>query len=621
MKLIVYFKDHRKVIFFLLVLIITLSTSLRINTKLTDIFIQAKQFQFFFSASILLLLSGLVLFVEKQKFRLKLNYIDYFVFAFLAYNLFLILFSESVSFSNKFFVLTLLSILYYLVKSFLENSENLRKFINALLLIIMVFAIIHLLWGLSQILGLIPLIGTTFRVEGAFGNPGPYSNFLIPSIVLSISHLFFAKHKGRLELLIRYLCFATILLAIIVLPFTHARTAWLTIILFTIIVIFRWGKTKLSWFKNIRKGIYHSILAISFLAFLGLVFILYSYKKDSADGRMIIWGRSLEIIKDNPVTGVGINKFTYHYNNYQAEYFKKHPQSNYLDLADNATYAFNDFLQIAIETGILGLVIFLFPIGWLLKKEFLGGNIGNHPAIVYYLALLSILFSGLFSYPLQSIPTQIVFYLLLAILSFQVKSITVIPQKGYFNRAVGIVLIVLAVLFSLYQKRTYVAHKKWKEVSTKVKSTNNPDDLKDYENLYPALQNNSFFLFNYGSELYQRGNYDKSVEVLEQAENKLSGSDYFTYLGAAYSEIGEWEDAERALLQACYTTPIRQYPKYMLVYVYLNTRRIPEAVKMAREVLDMKEKVKSKTTDEIEIDLIRIIREYEKEKANSQDYE
>ena len=62
---------------------------------------------------------------------------------------------------------------------------------------------------------------------------------------------------------------------------------------------------------------------------------LYHYKKDSADGRLLIWQCTWELIKESPWTGHGPGGFQAHYMEAQADYFRQHPDSPYARLADD----------------------------------------------------------------------------------------------------------------------------------------------------------------------------------------------------------------------------------------------------------------------------------------------
>lgn len=78
--------------------------------------------------------------------------------------------------------------------------------------------------------------------------------------------------------------------------------------------------------------------------------------EDSGSGRILVWKRSIQLISDNPL-GYGLNNFTSAY-------------GRYVDTIDEHTEwasqawktAHNSFLLIAVELGVLGLLIFLFLI-------------------------------------------------------------------------------------------------------------------------------------------------------------------------------------------------------------------------------------------------------------------
>ena len=72
--------------------------------------------------------------------------------------------------------------------------------------------------------------------------------------------------------------------------------------------------------------------------------------------RVGVWKESIEMIKNKPFLGYGINTFA---NEFQK--FRKIPSAN-------PTYAHNCYIQIAAETGLLGLICFLWIIISMFKK-------------------------------------------------------------------------------------------------------------------------------------------------------------------------------------------------------------------------------------------------------------
>lgn len=97
---------------------------------------------------------------------------------------------------------------------------------------------------------------------------------------------------------------------------------------------------------------------------LSLIIILvggYWVKKDSADGRLLIWNCAWEMIKDAPLTGHGSGSFRAHYMDYQAAYIEAHPDNHYVTLADNVLSPFNEYIHFTLNFRLIGL--FLIFIG------------------------------------------------------------------------------------------------------------------------------------------------------------------------------------------------------------------------------------------------------------------
>jgi hypothetical protein len=113
----------------------------------------------------------------------------------------------------------------------------------------------------------------------------------------------------------------------------------------------------LKLFKHSIK-VRNSVLAVMLVITLAAgTLALYHYKKDSADGRILIWKVTSNIIKDYPLLGIGQDMFKAHYMDYQAGYFRNHTNSKYETVADDNQYAFNEPLNVWAENGLVGLLL------------------------------------------------------------------------------------------------------------------------------------------------------------------------------------------------------------------------------------------------------------------------
>lgn len=188
-------------------------------------------------------------------------------------------------------------------------------------------------------------------------------------------------------LAIKYLALITIIAILLVLPAARSRAAWLGAIAGVVYLALhkynigqklkRRSHQTFKLFKHsykIRNWILYTIVAIMLTA--GSL-TLYHFKKDSADGRMLIWTVTSNIIKDYPIFGVGQDMFKAHYMDYQADYFNNNPNSKYEMVADDNRYVFNEFLNTWTENGIIGLLLIggLLIVLFLRRKEFEGSRL------------------------------------------------------------------------------------------------------------------------------------------------------------------------------------------------------------------------------------------------------
>ena len=80
--------------------------------------------------------------------------------------------------------------------------------------------------------------------------------------------------------------------------------------------------------------------------------------------RKLMMSVSAEMIRENPIIGIGADNFGFEVNRYRAIYGAAHPEDVNLAAAEdqNPEHAHNEFLQIAAELGVVGALIF----SWLL---------------------------------------------------------------------------------------------------------------------------------------------------------------------------------------------------------------------------------------------------------------
>jgi tetratricopeptide (TPR) repeat protein len=313
---------------------------------------------------------------------------------------------------------------------------------------------------------------------------------------------------------------------------------------------------------------------------------LYHLKKDSADGRLFIARVSMEMVKEAPVLGTGISGFRAEYLNYQADYFRAHPDSPDRLLADDVETPFNEFLKILIEQGIIGLLLFISLLYILLKK-----GTGNY---ILQSVILFISVFGLFSYPFDRLPFAVLFVFSAAVLSrYRNPVFTVRLRK---MRSLRIPLLFALCLVSgliAWNSGSYGQSCLAWNRALKNSGTDREESLLQLKNLYPELENNPVFLTAYGKVLSFDGHAGEAIPVLEKAVKRLPLSFSYIELGKSYEAAGFPGKALECWEHAGMMVPARFTPLYLTMKLHFQHKEYGLAREYAGQLLAKKIKIDS----------------------------
>jgi O-antigen ligase len=578
------------------------------SKKFTDPFILPKTFYFYFFTTAFLVVQAIYFFFRPYKTRLSVTWLDAAVAVFYMFQLIRLATSSNTGFENdNFIALSLGVIMYFLIKPWLRNAERSEQPIHYLIYGLVLMGVGQSLYGFLQLGGVAHTLQNHFDVSGAFGNPGPYSNFLVALFPFAFSIILFRYQQDKR---LYWLSGISFLFIVAILPFTKARAAWLAFLAGLCYMLYiRYGANRIltKWFrlKGLRIVLFTGIAVTVVL--LGIS--LYKFKKESASGRLFVWKVSLQMIADKPLFGSGFGSFAAVHNNYQAKYFEENPgATKEAELADGVNYAFNEYLQIASDTGIIGLILFLsmlFLVFFKQKKQ-TDNSSGNHNFFVVAArtSVIAIAITSFFSYPLRTLPINAFFFFALAIVSAntsdQIKTIEIDAKARKLLSIAG--MIALAVFF-FNQKEKHDASKKWLHAYQLVREKRFDEAKQLYTELYPVLNYNPYFLFNYGAELSLMGEFSKSISILNQAESQLNDSDFYIYLGNSYAEQGKYQEAIQSFRKASLIMPVKFYPRYRMVKLYQQSNQKQEAINMAMKILSMEVKVPSRIVSGIKAEM------------------
>jgi tetratricopeptide (TPR) repeat protein len=269
-------------------------------------------------------------------------------------------------------------------------------------------------------------------------------------------------------------------------------------------------------------------------------------------------------------------------------------------LARDGSFAYNDYLQLMIESGITGVVIYLFLLVLLIKRNDAGSSSGIDPLLTGSKAgILSMAVCSLFSYPMYIVQNLLLLFIYASFISSQSKSNCRIRLSSLWYYCFTAVMGLFLVLLLFYKIREYNACKKWKMAYLYSEQQNIREALNIYEEVYPLLKNRPLFLFNYGSQLSISGYSEKSVHVLQSCIAKQSSYDAYLNLAKSYEDLNNLLSAEKYYQKCSSLIPHRFVPKYRLFIIYKKTHRCREAREMANIIINMDIKVYSDLVGEI----------------------
>ena len=469
--------------------------------------------------------------------------------------------------------------------------------------VLMGFGAVEALHGLGQIVGIYPSNHSLFVLTGTFYNPGPYSGYLAAVLPIALYRIMiFNGKKDRLSVVQYYLSMCVLLLICCVLPAGMSRAAWFASLLSCGYVVLRVYHVRV---KSIVSEHRHAVLG---MLILGLLFVSGAYfmKRDSADGRLLIWKITSQAIAGNPWGEENGRTFSAIYGDAQERYFTDCEYSeSEAWVAGTPDFAFNEYLQTAVEYGVWVSVLLVTVLLMLLKiagsRKHLAGMGG---------CLVSLMVFACFSYPLH-IPA-IVSVWLLAVIVLSGEGLVMIKRKRY---AVAVLLPVVVAgltvsvnMYGMYYVRTR-AVREWMPVRVLYHSGAFKAAVEEYGKLYDKMSWNKDFCFEYGRSLYKAENYAEAEKVLLKAMTVSGDPMILNILGRNAQESGEYGKAEMYLLRSTRRLPERVYPHYLLVKLYAEPECFDRGklIREAEYVLNADPKVNSTAIREMRQEVKKIL--------------
>lgn len=285
-------------------------------------------------------------------------------------------------------------------------------------------------------------------------------------------------------------------------------------------------------------------------------------------------------------------------------YFKN-GQFNAQDLkvADSPTYAFNSFVQVALELGVIPLVLLIYVfIVLIYKNDKRDENLGLIGS------LLSLIIFGLMSYPL-SLPTFIITLTILFTLtndslinSSIKKNQTRSCNLQVFRISSFIFILSLFFVFPIF--RNYL---KADNANNLIKNNEHFKASEILREVTDVIENSPDILFLLGKTLNNLGNYSESTKYLEKATLFNSDPMIYNLIGKNYQKLELYDLAEFNYIKASYIIPNRVYPHYLLANCYLEAGDTLKAIDKAFYILSLDSKIPSIAENEMKMEMEKLI--------------
>lgn len=438
---------------------------------------------------------------------------------------------------------------------------------------ICILGCLQIIIAFAQYLHIFHSYNNYFRFTGTFDNPAVLS--MILSICASITIYYIFERTAQQKLWI-----ALLLIIIALLIGAKSRCGLISITLSFCIVFAHKKSFSISFMWN--KSTFIKSTCILSIIFIIIVFLLllYFWKKNSADGRWVIWNICLEIISQKVFFGYGEGGFDINYMHQQAIYFSAHPNSHFAYLADNISHPYNEYLLLTIKYGVFVTLLLLSFICFITIKII---RSKMNQKIIYLCIISTILIWSCFSYP-YTIPFMWI------LITFIVLSALFMTNKTIKRNIPFAIITILFAFCMIIANKNTGKEWKWLCLQKRLKEMDTLDILHTYKDLYSALKNNSSFTYNYGAILHSFHKYKKSLEVLKECRKTLNDYNIQMLMAEDYKLIGLKDSALTCLNEASFMIPNRFLPLYHKMEIYKEKKDTTNVINISELIISKKVK-------------------------------
>ena len=424
------------------------------------------------------------------------------------------------------------------------------------------------LHGFGQLMGLWPSGHSLYRMTGSFYNPGPYMGYLALSLPLCL-HEWMRPAQGVARWRQRA-AMAAAALILCLLPAGMSRAAWAAATAAAGYVL--WMHHRKRILRGMRRHRRRTAvcLAAGVLVLAAAAAGAYLMKKDSADGRRLMWKVAAQAVCRRPWTGCGWHRVAGAYGDAQEAYFAAGRGTPAEErVAGSPEYVFNEYLQVAMAWGVPALVLLLCAVTACLCLVHRRQEYGLAGA---WVALMTFAFA---SYPLQ-------FALFTASAGLlAVASVGCACPAGGRGRGTACTAVLLAATVAVI----LLPYREWRRQEEGRKAEEGcrmlyragayGQAVACFAAHHADRRHDARFLFEYGHALHRMDRPEESDRVLREAMEVSGDPMILNVMAKNCRRMGRYDEAERWLLRSVHRLPGRIYPYYLLARLYGETGAFP----------------------------------------------
>jgi len=556
-----------------------------------------------FGVSLLMFLS-LYYKCNNTEVNLKINYIKLSLFLLFIFGTLSALWSVNFDFSFSKWLLWLIAAFSFILALNLSTDNN---------------SLIKLSWGLILTAGFIAVIGILQYLFDPFSlaqNSSPASTFgnknvAIQPLILILPLSIFLFLSKQVENLKAWVLITITSLVVVYIFYATTRSAWLAVSVELILIALYLiaNRIKLSewidWNKNKGYATIFGILIILLLINLPtnsfsnnftpnnlsveISETIYSLT-DSVSGQAItssslryeIWQTALNMFYDSPLIGTGLGSYSQNLAN----------EGYATWVINNTTHPHNDLLELAVEVGLIGLVIFTtVAISLIIGIFKIIKNTSSDVNFFYFLLFVALVGSFInmqFSSPYQMTFPLLLFGLFSGLIAKQVDN-TVEPYKIItFSLKVVYKKIILGITTSLILIIFYFTYYFWINAYNKLEEINISKDFNQIEIVETPVYHGGMpgILYSLGGSYFQGGRYKESSQIDEQLlkvwPNHL---DALWRLGFAKHKLNQNNEALEIAEKLKELEPKGLYYSYIIkLFVYSSSQEVTKFLEIYNEL-------------------------------------